>query len=261
MMAQPTSLRGFSKLPPELRRTIWLLSTSHTRIIEIKWSAEENRYYTNEEQPAVMLVCRESWAVIHEYYDFVDIEPKGLVPDKALGRRIEISARFRLFINYERDTLYLRTRNSPEELDDRMIGFANALARHDSFRGKCTTIAIDSKSPVRICRSLFRIHSLRTILNVCNDEDQLLDESSLPLGKVIGFNTLSDAAAFDFQEQHQNILGELDSAEDIRTCIEASMKQSFIDVLRGTRELYSVRAKNLGKYGIPDFIVGEMTRG
>jgi hypothetical protein len=91
----------FPNLPLELRRKVWRFATSTERIIEIRWGHRKDWYYSSTPPPSVLHTSRESRIEALRCYELLEI--------KNLWNYMGVSALFRTYINYQRDTFYLST--------------------------------------------------------------------------------------------------------------------------------------------------------
>lgn len=112
----------FRKLPVELKRLVWQEyhdGDAEGRVVEVRWSKNNKRFFVDNPVPVLFHVCRESRQLVKKYYDTMilavgvtNIDTHNLMaaqlglPPKT-GYTAPTCCLFRVFFSYERDTLYL----------------------------------------------------------------------------------------------------------------------------------------------------------
>ncbi|RDL42489.1 uncharacterized protein BP5553_02468 [Venustampulla echinocandica] len=193
----------FRKLPIELRKAIWdeHLASEPGRIVEVRWSKVDRRFFTDLKPPILLQVCHESRKAALAVYDILSL-PVSVTNCNAIAKMLAlvgsalptpspqpIIACFNTFINWKADVLYpssyhLEHSDMGDVQPAKLIEFLKALNRDTDAAQKVQSIAFtagtfDSRI---LAPGLFNMTNLKRLSFVYDDmccfrERMFLDRS------------------------------------------------------------------------------------
>ncbi|CAG8953062.1 hypothetical protein HYFRA_00003256 [Hymenoscyphus fraxineus] len=141
----------FERLPFELRRQIWydFQDLEEARVVEVRWSKRNRRFFTDTPVPALYHICHETRRIVKEYYDTMVLTIGVTNTDPVPMMFPQSCCLFRIYFNYDRDTLYLSSNHFENGDDDREGGmplkmreFLSALNAHKKTSQNLRALAI-----------------------------------------------------------------------------------------------------------------------
>jgi hypothetical protein len=235
----------FSKLPIELRLKIWAMALPE-RVIEVMWTAQNNRFYHQTPVPTLFHVCQESRLLAMSHYDIMEIEnlpesPEGdssyTVKQQCTLPKTFLAANgfdrfafmpFTTYINYCTDVLYLSTLHlgsgSLGEFSNKADEFLYNII-DENYNGKVKNLALDGYVDETVFgERLVDMEALKKLYLAFGDE--CCDGE--PHKSITGFEelyTLEITEGEDSEEDEKEVEAEeaeeeSEEAEKIRACLE-----------------------------------------